>query len=103
MSDEQVQKLMPTVVQMIQTLGFCGDEHKGKCIPFSLEYMGQQAKAYGWTRLARETGFTRQALMRALRKGANPTALLVLKVDEALGLGLHLGPLLAESRTIEER
>ncbi len=50
--------------------------------------IGDAARAYGMTRLAQETGLTREALYRALSDQGNPELSTVLKVLGALGLRL---------------
>lgn len=50
--------------------------------------IGDAAKAYGMTRLAKKTGLAREALYRALSDNGNPELTTVLKVLRALGLRL---------------
>lgn len=50
--------------------------------------IGDAARAFGMTELARETGLAREALYRALSDEGNPEFTTVLKVLEALGLRL---------------
>ena len=50
--------------------------------------IGDAARAYGMTRLAKDTGLAREALYRALSVDGNPEFATVLKVLKALGLKL---------------
>ena len=50
--------------------------------------IGDAARAYGMTRLAKDTGLAREALYRALSADGNPEFATVLKVLKALGLKL---------------
>lgn len=50
--------------------------------------IGDAARAYGMSKLAKETGLTREALYRALSDQGNPELATVLKVVAALGLKL---------------
>ena len=54
--------------------------------------LGVVARARGMSRVAEETGLTRQALYKALSSDGNPEFATVLKVVRALGLRLHLEP-----------
>ncbi len=51
--------------------------------------LGDIARARGMSRVARDSGLTREGLYRALSKGANPSLGTVLKVTRALGLKLR--------------
>lgn len=57
--------------------------------------IGDAARAHGMTRLARETGLTREALYRSLSEQGNPELSTVLKVLGALGI--KLTPTLTEA------
>lgn len=48
--------------------------------------MGDIARAYGMTKVARETGLGRESLYKALSPTGNPELGTILKVAEALGL-----------------
>ena len=50
--------------------------------------IGDAARAYGMTRLAKDTGLAREALYRALSSDGNPEFATILKVLRALGLKL---------------
>jgi probable addiction module antidote protein len=54
--------------------------------------LGVVARARGMSRLAEETGLTRQALYKALSSDGNPEFATVLKVIRAFGLRLHPEP-----------
>jgi probable addiction module antidote protein len=51
------------------------------------------ARARGITQLARDTGFGRESLYKALAPGAKPRYDTVLKVLRALGVKLHAEPM----------
>jgi len=57
--------------------------------------IGDAARAYGMTKLAKDTGLTREALYRSLSDQGNPELSTVLKVLGALGI--KLTPSLAET------
>jgi probable addiction module antidote protein len=50
--------------------------------------IGDAARAYGMTRLAKKSGLAREALYRALSTNGNPEIATVLKVLKVLGLRL---------------
>lgn len=52
--------------------------------------LGVIARAHGMTRLAQETGLTRESLYRALSGEGNPEFATILKVAAALGLRLTM-------------
>ncbi|WP_433910370.1 addiction module antidote protein [Sphingomonas yabuuchiae] len=54
--------------------------------------LGLVAKSRGMTKLAEETGLSRQALHKALSENGNPTLDTVIKVLDALGLQLEARP-----------
>jgi len=51
---------------------------------------GVVARARGMTKLAQETGLTREALYRMLSEDGNPTLGTLLKVSKAMGLQLKV-------------
>lgn len=51
--------------------------------------LGDIARARGMSRVARDSGLSRESLYKALREGGNPSLATVLKVAKALGLRLH--------------
>jgi len=52
--------------------------------------LGDVARAYGMTQLARDTGLAREGLYKALSADGNPEFSTILKVIKALGLRLHV-------------
>lgn len=54
--------------------------------------LGAIAKAHGMTRVAEESGLTREALYKALRPGAQPRFETVQRVMLALGVELRVVP-----------
>ena len=55
--------------------------------------LGDVARAKGMTKIAAATGLGRESLYKALSPDGNPGLATVLKVMQALGLGLHAKPL----------
>jgi probable addiction module antidote protein len=51
--------------------------------------LGDIARAKGMSKIARETGLSRESLYKALSEDGNPSLATVLKVAKALGLQLH--------------
>jgi probable addiction module antidote protein len=51
--------------------------------------LGDIARAKGMSKVARETGLSRESLYKALSEDGNPSFATVLKVAKALGLRLH--------------
>ena len=64
-------------------------EEAGDDPSFIAAALGDIARARGMSRVARDSGLTREGLYRALSKGANPSLGTVLKVTRALGLKLR--------------
>ena len=58
--------------------------------------LGVIARTRGMTRIARETGLSRESLYRALSADGNPEFVTVLKIMEALGLRLTAERMAAE-------
>ena len=54
--------------------------------------LGIAARSEGMTRVARETGLSRESLYRALSSEGNPGLVTVLKVVKALGLRVSVKP-----------
>lgn len=54
--------------------------------------LGNVARARGMTRLAKDTGLTREALYRALAPEGNPTLATFAAVLDAMGLRMRLEP-----------
>lgn len=51
--------------------------------------LGDIARAKGMSQVARDAGFSRESLYKALSTEGNPSLAIVLKVAKALGLRLH--------------
>jgi len=51
--------------------------------------LGDIARAKGMTKVARETGLSRESLYKALSEDGNPSFATILKVAQAIGLRLH--------------
>lgn len=51
--------------------------------------LGDIARAKGMSKVARDTGLSRESLYKALSEDGNPSLATVLKVAKALGLRLH--------------
>ena len=51
--------------------------------------LGGIARAKGMTRVAKETGLSRESLYRALSEDGNPSFATILKVARAVGVRLH--------------
>lgn len=64
-------------------------EEAGDDPSFIAAALGDIARARGMSRVARDSGLTREGLYRALGKGSNPSLGTVLKVTRALGLKLR--------------
>ena len=54
--------------------------------------LGDVARAKGMTRIAEETGLSRESLYKSLSDKGNPEFATVIKVLKALGYSLHTGP-----------
>ena len=64
-------------------------EEAGDDAAFIAKALGTIARAKGMTQLARETGFGRESLYKALSGQGNPSFSTILKVMSALGIRLH--------------
>ena len=53
--------------------------------------LGDIARAKGMTRLAKDTGLSRENLYKALSQEGNPEFATIMKVTRALGIKLHAG------------
>ncbi|MBI1294158.1 putative addiction module antidote protein [bacterium] len=54
--------------------------------------LGDVARAKGMSQIARDAGVGRESLYKSLSTSGNPEFSTVLKVMDALGLRLHVGP-----------
>lgn len=66
-------------------------EEAGDDPAFIAQSLGHIARARGMSRLANETGLSRESLYRALSGDGNPEFGTILKVLKALGLRLQIG------------
>ena len=57
--------------------------------------LGDISRAKGMTQVAKDAGLSRESLYRALSADGNPSLATVLKVIRALGLQLHVQPVVA--------
>ncbi|MDR1412701.1 MAG: putative addiction module antidote protein [Actinomycetes bacterium] len=55
--------------------------------------LGDVARARGMSRIARQSGASREHLYRALSADGNPSAATLLKIVAALGVQLHASPM----------
>ncbi len=55
--------------------------------------IGYVAKAIGMTKIAEETGLSRQSLYKALSDGAKPQFATIMKVLKAIGGQIHINPI----------
>lgn len=62
-----------------------------------LQAIADVAKARGMAQLAKDTGLGRESLYKALAPGAKPRYDTVLKLVRALGVELHMTPLLRKA------
>lgn len=65
---------------------------------FTASAIGDVARAYGMSRLARETGISRMGLMKALSSEGNPSFATISKVLNALGYRFDIVPKSTPSR-----
>lgn len=79
---------LKTEEDMVLYLDACLDEDAGdgRVIRAALNDI---ARARGMTKLARDTGLTREGLYRALSDKGNPELATVLRIIKALGMRLH--------------
>lgn len=72
---------------------YLGDAFASRDVGEIAEALGVAARAHGMTELARKTGLSRSQLYASLSRTGRPELETVLKVTEALGMGLVLVPL----------
>jgi len=82
---------LKTEEDMARYLEACAEEDSGdgRLIQAAL---GDIARARSMTRLARDTGLTREGLYKALSGSGNPSFATIVKVAKALGLRLSFEP-----------
>jgi len=79
---------LETPEDMAGYLDACLDEDAGDGI-LVRKALGNIARAYGMTQIAKETGLGRESLYKALSDNGNPEFATIMKVIKALGLKLH--------------
>jgi probable addiction module antidote protein len=67
-------------------------EEAGDDTAFIAKSLGVVARAYGMTKLSKETGLGRESLYKAFSGENNPSFDTVLKVTRAIGLQVHFEP-----------
>jgi len=67
-------------------------EEEGDDPAYIARALGVVARAQNMSQLARETGLSREGLVRALSGQGNPTMATIAKVSKALGLRIELRP-----------
>ena len=77
-----------TTEEMALYLDACIEESAGDAA-FIAKALGDIARAYGMTQIAKETGLSRESLYKALSGEREPNFATILKVIKALGLKLH--------------
>ena len=80
-----------TTEEMAAYLDACIDESDGDAT-FVAKALGDIARAYGMSQIARDTGLSRESLYRSLDGKHIPSFDTVLKVTKALGIHLHAEP-----------
>ena len=80
-----------TPEEMAAYLEACLEEADGDAA-FIAKALGDIARAQGMSRVARQTGLSRESLYKALSGDRSPGFDTVLKVIQALGLKLHAEP-----------
>lgn len=80
-----------TPKEMAAYLEACIEEANGDAT-FIAKALGDIARAKGMTKVARDTGLSRESLYKALSGERSPEFDTVLKVLDALGLKLHAEP-----------
>jgi probable addiction module antidote protein len=53
--------------------------------------IGDIARAKGMSQVAKDAGLSRESLYKALSENGNPSFATIMKVTQALGIGLHAG------------
>jgi len=86
-----VSEHLRTPEEMAAYLEACMEESGGDA-SFIAKALGDIAKAKGMTQVARDAGLSRESLYKALSGERIPGFDTVLKVVQALGIGLHAVP-----------
>lgn len=77
-----------TAEEMALYLDACIEESEGDAA-FIAKALGDIARAQGMTRIAKDTGMSRESLYKALSGERSPDFATILKVTGALGISLH--------------
>lgn len=88
--------------EMAAYLGACLEEADGDA-SFIAKALGDIARAKGMAQVAKEAGFSRESLYKALSGERSPDFDAILKVVRALGLKLHAEPARGNSRGLATR
>ena len=72
----------------------CLEQEPGNAALFT-KALGDIARARGMMQLAKDTGLTREGLNKSLNEQGNPSISTVMKVMNALGLQMNIGPQLS--------
>jgi probable addiction module antidote protein len=83
-----VAEYLETPEDMAGYLDACFEEDSGDGV-LVRHALNDIARAYGMTKIARDTGLGRESLYKALSSNGNPEFATVMKVIKALGLELH--------------
>lgn len=83
-----------TQEEMAAYLEVCLEEANGDAV-FIAKALGDIARAKGMSQVARDAGFSRESLYKALSGERSPSFATILKVIEALGLKLHAQAILS--------
>lgn len=79
---------LETPEDMAGYLDACLEEDNGDGVLIR-KALGNIARAYGMSQIARDTGLGRESLYKALSTDGNPEFATIMKVIKALGLKLH--------------
>jgi probable addiction module antidote protein len=79
---------LETIEDMAGYLDACLEEDNGDGVLIR-KALGNIARAYGMSQIARDTGRGRESLYKALSTDGNPEFATIMKVIKALGLKLH--------------
>lgn len=79
---------LETPEDMAGYLDACLEEDNGDGVLIR-KALGNIARAYGMSQIARDTGLGRESLYKALSTNGNPEFATIMKVIKALGLKLH--------------
>ena len=80
-----------TPEEMALYLDACIEDSEGDAA-FIAKALGDIARAQGMTKIAKQTGMSRESLYKALSGDRSPDFATILKVMGALGISLHAAP-----------